>query len=162
MKKYIVALAMLVATTSASAHELQLDLGLGAFDTEGTSISQVKLFKLSLQEPLWRILEQRFNIGGWQDIRPTMSSAGFTSYQVGLDVRNSVFESSVFFGPGLISATDPYLGGYFQFNVSVFVGFRDAKTGVSLGIDYNHFSSAGLEMPNQGKDFLGLGAKFQL
>ena len=66
----------------------------------------------------------------------------------------------IFSGPTLISSTDVALGGYFQFNETAYLGIRDPNTDDSIGIAYNHFSSAGLESPNVGKDFMCLEIKF--
>jgi hypothetical protein len=142
--------------------EMLVDAGLGAFSTEGKSLSQVKFAKLGIQEDLWYAVKQRVNFGGWIDDRKgPFANSAFTSYQVGFDVKNALFEMSVFSGPGLISATDSSLGGHFQFNETVFIGIKDTMD-ESVGMAYNHFSSAGLEMPNQGKDFMCLEIKFPL
>jgi hypothetical protein len=159
MKKYAVAALMLA--NSASAGEVLTDVGLGVFSTEGKSLSNVKFVKVGMQYDLYSPLVQRFNVGGWLDSRPYASNAAFGSYQLGLDVRNDVLEMGVFAGPGLISHTDSSLGGYFQFNETVFLGVKDPKDN-AIGISYNHFSSAGLETPNQGKDFVSLEIKFPL
>jgi hypothetical protein len=46
------------------------------------------------------------------------------------------------------------LGGAFpQFHGELYGGLRDSQ-GNGIGIKYNHFSSAGLVTPNQGRDFV--------
>lgn len=143
-----------------AADSLVLDAGLGVFSTEGYSISQVKFAKIALQEDLWYALKQRFSVGGWLDARGDgRQDSGFAGYQIGFEVANDVFESNIFAGPSAISTPDVALGGYLQFNESIFFGIKD-KGGNSIGLDYNHFSSAGLEMPNLGRDFMALQIKF--
>lgn len=63
-------------------------------------------------------------------------------------------------GPGYISQRDGYLGGYFQFVENAVVGIQDQFG--TFGIGYQHISSAGLEHPNKGRDyiFMQVGAKF--
>lgn len=155
---------LLLATHVAHADEdVFLDGGLGAFSTEGKSPSQVKLIKLGLQEEVWYSFKERFNLGGWIDSRGLgNSSSAFGSYQLGFDVQNDLFEMGVFAGPALISTPDIMLGGCFQFNETLYLGIRDPKSHDSIGLSYNHFSSAGLESPNQGRDFLAVEVKFNL
>lgn len=140
--------------------EMFLDAGLGAFSTEGHSLSQVKFIKAGVQEDIWDTFEHKMNVGGWLDSRGEgRTSSAFIGYQIGFDVRNDILEVSVWSGPTLISSTDAALGGNFQFNETIFFGVRDKHDNV-IGMAYNHFSSAGLEMPNMGKDFMCLEIKF--
>lgn len=162
MSKFAFILILFSSIAHAKGDEILLDAGLGAFSTEGYSLSQVKFAKIGLQEDLWYSLKQRFNVGGWLDNRGQgRTSSAFGGYQIGFDVENDVFEASVFTGPSLISSTDVALGGILQFNETVFLGIRD-KSGDTIGMAYNHFSSAGLESPNLGKDFMCLEVKFPL
>ena len=138
-----------------------LELGLGSFSTEGKSVSQVKFGKVGVQEELWDSFKHRLNAGVWLDNRGVgHTNSAFTSYQLGFDVQNSLLEMAIFSGPALISSTDTSLGGYFQFNETLYFGIRDPRSNNSIGVSYNHFSSAGLESPNQGRDFIGLEIKF--
>ena len=144
----------------ADTDELLVDGALGVFNTDGKSISQVKFAKVGIQEDVWYALKQRFNVGTWVDSRgPGFNTSGFAGYQVGFDVKNDVMEAGIFSGPTLITSPDIDLGGVFQFNETVFLGVRD-KGDESIGVVYNHLSSAGLEMPNLGKDFMGIEIKF--
>jgi hypothetical protein len=164
MNKHLIAVVTLLIAVPAyaknGADEFFIDAGLGTFSTEGHSLADVKFAKIGIQEDVWYALKQRFNVGAWLDKRVGAADAGFVGYQLGFDVKNELFEMGIFSGPSLISATDSSLGGYFQFNETVFVGIRDPKSDDAIGVSYNHFSSAGLEMPNQGKDFMCLEIKF--
>ncbi|CAM6003922.1 unnamed protein product [Sphagnum balticum] len=159
MKKYALLVALLVATPVFAQDEFLIDAGLGAFSTIGDTLAQVKFGKIGLQEDLWYALKQRFNVGGWLDARDGMANSGFAGYQLGFVVQNDIYEMSIFSGPSVITSPDTSLGGRFQFNETVFFGIKD-KLGNSIGAAYNHFSSAGIEMPNLGKDFLCLEIKF--
>lgn len=59
-------------------------------------------------------------------------------------------------GPAYLQHPDGILGGHFQFNLEGGVGLlsKDGKTYV--GAAWEHFSSAGFEMPNLGRDFIVL------
>jgi len=144
----------------AAQDQIVVDGGLGVFGTEGSSLSQVKFGKVGIQEDLWYNLKQRFNTGMWLDDRGGgRKSSGFGGYQVGYEVTNDVLQASIWSGPTLISSPDIALGGYFQFNETLYLGIVD-KDRNSIGIAYNHFSSAGIETPNLGNDFIGLEIKF--
>jgi hypothetical protein len=140
--------------------QIVIDGGLGMFSTEGSSLSQVKFGKIGLQENLWSVLKQRFNVGAWLDSRGEgRTNSGFTGYQLGFDVQNEMFEASIWSGPTYITTPDIALGGNLQFNETIFFGIKDRQDD-SIGVAYNHFSSAGLEMPNLGRDFMCVEIKF--
>lgn len=60
--------------------------------------------------------------------------------------------ASAFFGPGFITHPDTQLGGRFQFFHDVNVGVM--QDGFGMGLGFRHLSSAGLNRPNIGRDFL--------
>lgn len=152
---------LLIASTANAGSEMFIDAGLGIFSTEGQSLSQVKFGKVGIQNDLTGPLVYRVNGGLWLDNRHDGNlSSGFASTQLGFDVKNEMLEMGIFSGPGLITKADDALGGHFQFNETVFIGVHDPKGDTSVGFAYNHFSSAGLEMPNMGKDFGCLEIKF--
>lgn len=163
MKKLLVLLLLPLFIGQVFAGErdqVVIDAGLGIFGTEGPSLSQVKFAKIGIEEDLWYALKQKFNGGGWLDSRGYgRSSSAFAGYQLGFEVENSLFEGSVWSGPTLISSPDIALGGYFQFNETVFFGIKDDRQ-ESIGFAYNHFSCASLCAPNLGRDFMGLEIKF--
>jgi hypothetical protein len=140
--------------------QMVIDAGLGILGNKGPSLSQVKFAKIGYQETLWNALKQRFNGGGWLDSRGDgRTSSGFVGYQLGFEVQNDIFQASVWSGPGLISSPDVALGGPIQFNETIFFGIVNYRN-ESIGLAYNHWSSASLYAINQGRDFLGLEIKF--
>ncbi len=155
-------LLLLLLTSLAYAQDDQIvtDVGLGIVGTKGSTLSQDKFARVGLQEDVWYDLKQRFNVGGWDDTRGgNYSSAAFAGYQLGFEVTNDVLQGSIWSGPSVISATDAMLGGPMQFNETLFFGIVD-KQQSSIGVAYNHFSSAGIYTPNLGRDYLGLQLKF--
>ena len=161
---FVIYQAFLIAFLADRCHaqndQISTEIGLGVFGTRGSSLSQVKFVKLGLQEDLWYSFKERFNVGGWTDSRGDgRSGSGFAGYQVGFEVTNDTFQASIFTGPTLISSPDIALGGILQFNETIFFGIVN-KQNETIGIAYNHFSSAGLEAPNLGRDFMGLQIKF--
>jgi len=166
--KNIIRLAVLVGVTLAlvlamrsEASELAIDGGVGVFNSGKNSLSESKFLRFGLEEPVWYALKQRFNLGFWLDDKGHgRASSGFAGYQIGFEVTADTLEASVWSGPALITTPDIYLGGPLQFNETIFLGIHD-KAGETLGVAYNHFSSAGIEMPNIGRDFLGLEIRFK-
>jgi hypothetical protein len=163
MFKYLVLILMVLPSLAyGQDDQVVMDFGLGIFGTEGSGLSQVKFAKVGLEEDVWNALKQRFNVGAWLDSRGGgRSNSGFTGYQLGFEVTNDVLQASMWSGPCIISQPDIALGGIVQFNETIFLGVVD-KDEDSIGVTYNHFSSAGLEMPNLGRDFLGLEIKFPI
>ena len=160
--KALLCVLALTACSSAFAEDdhIIVDAGLGIFSTEGKNLSQGKFAKFGLQQDIWYNLKQRYNVGAWLDSRDQQyKSSAFAGYQLGFQVDNDTYESSVFFGPNLITTPDAALGGHFQFNLSIFFGIKD-RDGNAIGFGYNHFSSAGIEMPNLGRDYGCLEIKF--
>lgn len=152
-------LILLLISSTAYADQFVTDVGLGQFGSRGASLSQDKFAKVGVQEELWNPFYQRFNLGGWMDTRgQDYSGAAFFGYQVGFEVTNDIFQGSIWTGPTVISATDQVLGGPIQFNETIFFGIVD-KNKDSIGIAYNHFSSASLYTPNLGRDYIGLEIK---
>jgi hypothetical protein len=57
-------------------------------------------------------------------------------------------------GPAYLQNPDNVLGGNFQFTNEAGIGLTDKN--VYLGLAWKHLSSAGIEIPNQGRDFIVL------
>jgi hypothetical protein len=160
-KQTLLATATMLLASTAHSSELLFEGGLGILNTEEESIAQVKFAKIGLQNELWHALVQRVNGGGWVDTYGAgRTSSAYAGYQLGFDVKNSLLEAAIFSGPTYITQPDTSLGGHFQFNETIFLGVRNPTTSDVFGVAYEHFSSAGLEMPNQGKDFITLEIKF--
>lgn len=157
MFKYIVFICLNVFCSLSLADEVTFDLGLGALNTTST----MKFVSLGVQEDLWTIVKQRATVGGWIDQSPGNASSGFIAGQLGVEIVNSGWVGSTFFGPGAISQSDNLLGGWFQFMSSLEFGLRDIN-GNYIGAMFRHFSSAGVETPNLGRNVLGLELKFSL
>ena len=57
-------------------------------------------------------------------------------------------------GPGYLHNPDSILGGHFQFSLEGGASLVDRNFG--LGVVWKHLSSAGINMPNRGRDFIAL------
>ena len=157
--KLLLILLLFSSQAFAQQDQLVVDVGLGQFGSRGSSLSQDKFVKFGWQEDLWYVLKQRINLGAWEDTRGSgYNSAVFTGYQIGFEVTNDVLQGSVWTGPTILSSTDQVLGGYLQFNETIFFGIVD-KDRNAIGFAYNHFSSGFLSTPNLGRDYLGIQIK---
>lgn len=101
-------------------------------------------------------LEKKWEAGVWFDSRAGAKSSAFASYSFGIEPQHGFFYVNFFQGIGLISNPDAILGGHPQFFADLGAGIRDFKKKVSLGFQYRHISSAGIFMPNLGRDTFGI------
>lgn len=133
----------------ANAQALEIGFGAGVF-TRAPSISDVKY--LSLAED-WEINDNvywKITVGGWVDNRPDAHHAFHAGPSIGLVVRPWILDCRVDMGIHAISHTDGYLGGYWQAVETLNCGITEGR--VRMGLRYEHFSSAGVFMPNRGRD----------
>ncbi len=153
-------LILILISQVACADEGLFDLGLGVFNSGKRTPSETKFLALGIQDDLFGPWKTRGNVGGWIDNSGNgRSSSAFVGVQLGFEVDNKGIVGSVFTGPALITQTDSYLGGNFQFYNSLNLGFRDTNSNY-IGIMYRHLSSAGIASPNVGRDVLGLELKW--
>lgn len=160
MKLYALMLSIIFANVARA--DTVISFGFGVFGTANDGTSQVKIFRLSEEEDIWRPIKRRISGGIWADQRNDGNATSlFGTYQIGFHVEASQLEAALYTGPCLITTPDASLGGYFQFNHTLLLAIRDAA-GNSIGVSYNHFSNAGLNKPNLGKDFAALELKIPL
>ena len=81
-------------------------------------------------------------------------SSGMINASFGVEVNAGYVFSQALAGPAIISSPDTVLGGPFQFDSDIAIGLKDPKNGNTIGINYTHISSGGLELPNKGRDFI--------
>lgn len=95
-------------------------------------------------------------VGGWLGGpgRPSWFMAAPFGLQVW--IPTSGLYATVAVGPSRISTPDDQLGGHFQFCPEFGLGLKTEH--VNLEAVWMHFSSAGIFMPNQGRDFVGVQA----
>ena len=93
-------------------------------------------------------------IGGW------IGGFGMPSYFVGVPLGFQVWIPAtgafchMAVGPSWISNPDSELSSHLQFDTEFGFGLQSDKA--EIGLIWKHFSNAGLKLPNQGRDFLGL------
>lgn len=149
----IVIIASLLFSAAVSADEVFLGYGMGVVNS--TDSRDVNLgFRKDLSDGFF----WQFKGGLWVDNSgdPTRSNSGFVSSGPGFLVDFNPIEIRTSVGLAAITSPDSILGGPFpQFNEDLYVGVRD-KRGNGVGFVYEHISSAGIEQPNYGRDFIEL------
>lgn len=149
---WIVALIVLFRCTSAHAADWSFRGGPGLVN--GTLSGGTKTLGFRRDDEMLDGIYNGFELGGYVDnLGGGRKGAIVGKAQLGVKPgpRTGVY-GYAFIGPCLISATDSQLGGMGQICSDIGVGVRDEKT--IMGFGYAHISSAGMETPNKGRDYL--------
>jgi hypothetical protein len=156
MKYIIIASLMFVGNAFAQDKDptLNIKYGLGVIQKGDMSFGSV-----GYQRKIVDSLYQQYEGGLWVD--RDRQSAGFASYQLGLKAKSGFVYGETMHGIGLITKTDGLLGGHFQFFHDLGVGIV-SKDGSTFGIQMKHVSSAGINKPNIGRNFIAIKAGFSL
>jgi hypothetical protein len=104
------------------------------------------------------IFQTRYEGGFWIDNteKQGAKSSAYISGLLGVEPSAGSVYVNLFQGIAAISCPDEVLGGPLQFVEEVGIGIRDQEKKVAVGLFYKHFSSAGIFMPNLGRDFIGV------
>lgn len=120
------------------------------------SPSESKGLSFGRQSELW-IFEGKWEAGFYTDNtnRPGAEGSAYGFVGIGIEPTAGSFYVNFFQSVGGITNPDSVLGGHFQFQEEVGFGIKDQEKGVSFGPFYKHISSAGINRPNKGRDFVG-------
>ena len=128
--------------------------GLGIFGSAETGRGETKLFSLGYEDDWFGPFIYQYEGGVFADQGGGgRSSSGFGNISTGVEVNPGYLLLRSLWGVGGITSPDTQLGGIFQFNQDLLLGVKDNKGNI-IGLDYKHISSAGLESPNRGRDFI--------
>lgn len=115
--------------------------------------TDVKLFEIGYQEQLFSVIDHQLSLGVWTDSRGNgQKSSGYVSYSPGITVTKDSLFLSAFWGILVHTTPDSELGGNGQFVHDFCGGLKDNRR-VSIATCYKHVSSAGIFMPNYGRNF---------
>jgi hypothetical protein len=152
MKKIFAMLAILISTNSFAGSFAKYGVGILGSADYGTVAT--KVFSIGYEEDWFGPLIHQYELGLFSDSSGHgRSSSGFGFYSAGIEVKPGYFLVRSLWGVGLITSPDSMLGGPFQFTQDLMIGVRDDKKN-AIGIVYKHISSAGIELPNKGRDFI--------
>lgn len=135
------------------------DIGEGYFLKLGGSLNEPslltnKMLAAGVQRHLLGVFDYQLELGTFVDnSKPNDWQTVWGAAQIGLSIVNPGYYIKVFSGPAYVSKTDDHLSTPFEFTEDLEIGFVD-KRGVGIGFGYKHFSNAGIQQPNLGRDFL--------
>lgn len=138
--------------TQAKA-DIFVKYGVGVLESAKYNIAETKHLSVGFSKTLDYFIYQ-VETGVWADSR-TEKGRGSSLYgggSAGLHIGIGQLYTECLWGGVLISHTDGYLGGNFQFNQDLGIGVTNRGAGIGLG--YKHISSAGIYNPNIGRDFI--------
>ena len=144
-------LLLLISSITQADVLLSVGAGKGIIDRNGTPFERVA--EVGYQLPFAADFFVRPEAGYFEDISGNGRSSFWVTPVMGVRALSTVGpELHIAVGPGYLENPDSVLGGHFQFALEGGAAISDGKT--SLGLVWKHLSSAGIEMPNQGRDFI--------
>lgn len=166
IRRILTSIAVLVILTCMGVLLLQAEANaadymsfMAGFGKSGEhSLSETKFLNVGHRETILSGLVYQYEVGVWADNAGNgRKSSGYAATQFGLEANSSLC-ARIMIGPAVITTPDTYLGGNFPlFTEDFFFGVHD-QNGNNVGAKYKHISSAGVVMPNIGRDFMGLEA----
>lgn len=152
---------MLFAFLMNVSMALNFRYGLGIVNSE---FGQTKLFAVNSVRSIDYVFEGQYEVGIWNDTAfgTGRNTSGYVSASWGprVEVGDYILIRPLW-GLAFITTPDIWLGGRFpQFSHDLFLGVR-GKNGSEFGVTYKHVSSAGLCIPNKGRDFIALQYGFE-
>ncbi len=150
---FAVILFSLFPRCTLAADKYSFKYGLGLVDDSLTA--QVKTFSFRQEKELGLFDAHTALEGGvWTDVgtEAGRKPAVYGKLQLGIRPEAGSTYFKAFWGVAALSSKDSQLGGYFpQFALDTGFGFQGR--GSFVGLNYSHISSAGLVLPNKGRDF---------
>lgn len=144
-------LLLFCSTLAWSEVSVSVGAGKGILDKKGTPFERVAV--VGYQFNPWADVFIRPEAGYFEDLSGSGKSSYWVAPLAGVKASSlSGAELHIGMGPGYLQNPDSTLGGHFQFSLEGGVGLYDGKT--YIGLAWKHLSSAGIEMPNQGRDFI--------
>ncbi len=154
MIKFLLLSIILIVSTLANAELISsVGVGKGILKANGTLFERVGI--IGYQKNINSNLFIRPELGYFGDLSKEGKSSSWVSSLIGAKVlTKSGITNHIAIGPSYLQNPDNTLGGHFQFSLEGGVGLQDNN--VSIGLAWKHLSSAGIETPNNGRDFIVL------
>lgn len=145
-------LALLALTSTAQA-DLTLSVGVGKniMKQNGTPFERMVAVGFEHEFPVGVFL--RPEAGYFLDTSGKTLSSIWVAPLLGVRAKSKVGPAlHLAVGPGYLQNPDSTLGGHFQFSLEGGIALEDEN--LAIGLVWKHLSSAGINMPNQGRDFI--------
>lgn len=150
MTKSILPLVLLFTSLAQADLVTSVGVGKGIMEGHGTPFERVAALGYQFN---WGDFFMRPESGWFEDLSGNGKSSLWIAPLVGVRALSQVGpELHIAMGPGYLQNPDQVLGGHFQFSLEGGLGISDKN--VYLGLAWKHLSSAGIEVPNQGRDFI--------
>lgn len=152
MMKALLSVVFFLAVTAHADTVASIGVGKGIFGDHGTPFERVAALGYQFE---WSDFFIRPEAGYFEDISGNGKSSFWAAPLFGVRALSKVGpELHIAFGPGYLQNPDQILGGHFQFSLEGGLGITSLDGKTYIGVAWKHLSSAGIEMPNQGRDFL--------
>lgn len=148
--------ALIIALSSQSSADVVASVGLGKSAFAGVQgVPFERAASLGYEHAFSNGLFIRPEAGWFMDNSGRGVSSPWGAPLIGVRSQSAVGPSLHFaMGPGYLHNPDSILGGHFQFSLEGGASLVDRNFG--LGVVWKHLSSAGINMPNRGRDFIAL------
>jgi hypothetical protein len=150
-------MSLLIPLLIASSSNIYLQYGAGMYDVKHPHDSQ--FFSLELSNEVLPSVRLVSETGLYTRLQTgEQGRRGSAFFDTGIGIRpkltGDVFVES-YWCIGAITAPDSNLGGVFNFFNTTRLGVI-GKDGIGLSVWFKHISSAGINSPNKGREWLGL------
>lgn len=150
---FFTVIAMLASCPARADLSVSVGAGKGIIEAPGTPFERVGA--VGYQFPFATDLFVRPEVGYFADIGGSGKSSLWAAPLLGVRAHSQVGpELHIAVGPAYLQNPDNTLGGHFQFSLEGGIGMVSSDGKIYIGVAWKHLSSAGLEMPNSGRDFL--------
>ena len=149
-------IALILALSSQSSADVVASVGLGKSAFGGVQgVPFERAASLGYEHAFSNGLFIRPEAGWFMDNSGHGVSSPWLAPLVGVRSQSTVGPTLHFaMGPGYLHNPDSVLGGHFQFSLEGGASLVDRNFGI--GVVWKHLSSAGIHMPNRGRDFIAL------
>lgn len=152
MTKLIIFLAILLSSALAQA-DLVTSVGIGKGALRGNGTPFERAIAIGWEQPFTTGFFVRPEGGAFMDNSGEGKSSPWLSTLGGVRATSPMGATMhLAVGPGYLHNPDQKLGGHFQFSLEGGVGMEDKNFAIAMV--WKHLSSAGINMPNQGRDFI--------
>jgi len=160
--KRVLLFILMITSSLANATDLSYKFGLGFNQPNQDGTAETKYLSIGIQDDISRVFKHKFDLGAWfdsLDADKQKRSSGFVSSSLGIKVEPGFMYMETFWGVSYITQTDIQLGTQFEFTEEIGIGIQDLS-GKFMGLEYRHFSNAGISLVNKGRDFILINVGF--
>lgn len=157
----LVVWAVVFVSTAKADSTIKIQYGVG-FHPDTYITDDIRSVNVGYYPKLEKSVSYGFSAGYLGDKTYDLN-AGYACAQFGTSLRPMSFMYvDNYFGPCYFTNAHGAISGLLQFATNIGMGWRDSSTGSEIGLNWKHFSNAGLSRPNRGLDLIMLSLAFGL